>query len=220
MNNPPVTSSRARTFTRVSTLAAMATASGAHAGIISFDTSITSGSDRSVDWNIDGVGNEEAYFYNSTGSNSGIFKNFRRANHSFSFVTNADKMLGLAAGATIGASNNFRESLLSIFRDGNLNSVTNVVSGVATYIGFRFKLPSNNTIVYGWADVTLTNDGDSGIFTINRWAYEDSGASILAGPPGASAVPEPASFAVGLGALALGAAGLRRRRRHAQAVAA
>ena len=46
------------------------------------------------------------------------------------------------------------------------------------------------------------------MLTIHDWAYDDTGAVLPAG-----VVPEPASTGMGLGALALGAAGLRRWRK-------
>ena len=53
-----------------------------------------------------------------------------------------------------------------------------------------------------WAEITLQSDG---ILTVERWAYDDAGGSIAAG-----AIPAPG--ALGLLALAGGAAGIRRKR--------
>ena len=85
----------------------------------------------------------------------------------------------------------------------NVDGFSNDVSG---YIGFAFD--DAGTTYYGWAELTLSAQTSSGQVTVHRWAYEDSGASIQVG-----AVPESRHAAVGLGALALGAAGLRRWRR-------
>lgn len=63
--------------------------------------------------------------------------------------------------------------------------------------------------LYGWASVTLSTGGFSGIVTINNWAYEDSGAGINMG-----AIPESSDVALGLGGLALGAVGLRSWRKN------
>lgn len=98
-------------------------------------------------------------------------------------------------------------------------------ASVRGYLGFR--LPDGASgFYYGWFDVTVSRDGTGhagGIvgsttyqpvgtpsnfsLTIHAWAYDDTGAGILAGQT--SAVPGGA----GLAALAVGASGLRRRRR-------
>jgi MYXO-CTERM domain-containing protein len=74
------------------------------------------------------------------------------------------------------------------------------------YVGFKFTSDGNTH--FGWASVTI---GGSNRFTFNEaWYNSTPGASITAGQT--SAVPEPSTYAVGLGALALGAAGVRRWR--------
>ncbi|WOO42986.1 hypothetical protein [Rubellicoccus peritrichatus] len=99
-------------------------------------------------------------------------------------------------------------------------------AGVDGVIGFQFQNRLDGAIRYGWAEVTyvyykFTSEGrDKNSFTVNAWHYEDSGASILANPVDGSIsdlvdppdVPEPETYALGLGVLALGAAGLRRWR--------
>ena len=117
-------------------------------------------------------------------------------------------LLGLAANESISNGRGFSSVVYEIFYNGFLENTASISSGVSTYIGFRFK-PSS-TMLYGWANVTLTNGNFFGTFVINEWAYDDSGSSIQTGQT--SAVPEPATYALGLGALALGAAGLRRMR--------
>lgn len=84
--------------------------------------------------------------------------------------------------------------------------------GDTGYIGFKFTSVAGT--LFGWANVTI--DGSPGGYKINEaWYNSSPGASIKAGEAGiaTSPVPEPATCAVGLGALALGAAGLRRWRR-------
>ena len=119
-----------------------------------------------------------------------------------------NNLLGLAASESISNGRGFGSSVLSLFYNAELSYVASISSGVSTYIGFRFN-PSG-TELFGWANVTLTDGGSFGTFVINEWAYDDSGSSIQTGQT--SAVPEPATYALGLGALALGAAGLRRMR--------
>lgn len=89
---------------------------------------------------------------------------------------------------------------------GNISSASGFTSGEIGYMGFRFN-PSGSLVLYGWAEVILTDGGDSGTFEVVRWAYDNTGANIQ------TPVPEPATTAMGLGALALGAAGLRRWRK-------
>ncbi|MGJ3241771.1 MAG: hypothetical protein ACFE0O_02270 [Opitutales bacterium] len=88
-------------------------------------------------------------------------------------------------------------------------------SGVTGYIGFRFGGTGPTDSHYGWARITLTESGFLGDAVIHEWAYNTvAGASIAVG-----AIPEPETAAAGLGALALGAAGLRRWRKKKQQAA-
>ena len=198
-------------------MAAVATASGAHAAIIVLNTPITSNNSTggSVTWNIDGVGLTEGIFSNFAAAPN--FKFFSQNANAFKQLRSAGgKLQGLGANVPISVAKTFSPNAFSVFKSGNIQNAVNFVSGASTYIGFQFN-PSGSQVLYGWANVTLTNGGSFGTFTINSWAYDNTGASILTGQT--SAVPEPATSAVGLGALALGAAALRRRRQ-ARALAA
>ena len=52
--------------------------------------------------------------------------------------------------------------------------------GQAAYFGFQ--LARDNTVTYGWMQVTLTRDGSTGV--IQDWAYDTSGSAILTGATG------------------------------------
>jgi len=77
------------------------------------------------------------------------------------------------------------------------------------FVGFRFD--DSGTTLYGYFDVewsrTGVNQGSILTVIIHGWAYDNSGAAITIG--GATPIPG----GTGLAALAIGAAGLRGRRR-------
>ena len=76
--------------------------------------------------------------------------------------------------------------------------------GDTGYFGFKFTKDGNTH--YGWAEMTLSSTDAE--FTINEAWYNDTpDGSVTVG-----VVPEPAEVGLGLGVLALGAAGLRRMR--------
>ncbi len=116
----------------------------------------------------------------------------------------AGEPVALAAGALIGAD--------SPYRDGATVATNFRVTGTE-FLGLRFVNDDTGAINYGWVEFTTT--GNTGFpATINRFAYEDTGASILAGQT--AAVPEPGTTAM-LGTLGIGAAGLRAWRRRQKA---
>ncbi|MGJ3242546.1 MAG: hypothetical protein ACFE0O_06280 [Opitutales bacterium] len=87
--------------------------------------------------------------------------------------------------------------------------------GDTGFIGFKFTANSGSDTHYGWAEITI--DGafaGSGYIIHDAWYNSTPGAAITVG-----AIPEPETAAAGLGALALGAAGLRRWRQRKQAAA-
>jgi hypothetical protein len=95
----------------------------------------------------------------------------------------------LSAGATIDGSSSL----------GTYQALVPQFVGTTAFMGVEFKNPSNNNL-FGW--IRITGGPTQGFpATIVDWAYESSGAGIVAG-----AVPEPSSLA--LGCLAAGAAGV------------
>jgi hypothetical protein len=80
------------------------------------------------------------------------------------------------------------------------------------YLPFEFKdSTQGNQMRYGWVDISFHNSdfqtGQGPAATIWRYAYDDSGAQIFMGQ---TAVPEPAAMSlIALGAMALGARGVR-----------
>ena len=83
------------------------------------------------------------------------------------------------------------------------------------YILFKFQDSTQaNALRYGWVDVSLDNNnlntGEGPQLTIWRYAYDTTGTVLAAG-----AVPEPGSVSLlALGALALGAKGVRSWKRN------
>jgi hypothetical protein len=216
---------RPRSLARVSTLAAIATASAssAQAAIIVKNTSpVTSDNftEGDVTWDVDGNGHDDALFKNYLRGTSTYF-GIKRLYGLGAFGFKGEAVQKLSAGAMVGPTAVFCTTSVA-FESGRIRMSGGFVSGESALVGFRFTLLPGSTTLYGWANITATNgdsDDDYGTFTINHWAYDDTGASILAGQTEAAAVPEPAAYAAGLGGLALGAAALRRRRQK-RAVAA
>ena len=97
---------------------------------------------------------------------------------------------------------------------GNLSLGSSLSSGgwsVGDTGYFGFKFTSSGNTHYGWAEMTLSSSSLQA--TINEAWYNDT-------PDGAvtvGVIPEPAEFGLGLGALALGAVGLRRMRHNRKA---
>lgn len=118
------------------------------------------------------------------------------------------------AGAAIDSSSKYTTSsnkILASF-DGSGGQVSgNFPANATGFLGFQL-----NGTDYGWVRLTLGAPLDgTNSYTIVDWAYDDSGAPILAGQTTAAAIPLPAAAA--LAGLAIGASALRSRRQRARA---
>lgn len=116
-----------------------------------------------------------------------------------------------AAGATISGLTGGPGS--ASFAELQRNSTGNwPANGTEGYLGFRFDADGNgpgNNFNYGWAKISYNSNKS---LTLYDFAYESSGAPIIAGA-GAVVVPEPAAFATIAGLLTGSAALLQRRRK-------
>ena len=114
----------------------------------------------------------------------------------------------LSFGALISSSGQFNQFQTKgfEFQTGGMN-----------YLGFRFLNESTGAQNYGWLLINSSPGAGLNVgfpASILGYAYENTGASILAGQTSATPVPEPATYAL-FGLAFAGAAGLsawRRRR--------
>ncbi|WOO39809.1 hypothetical protein [Rubellicoccus peritrichatus] len=137
-------------------------------------------------------------------------------------------LASLTFNYTVSSSNNIDFNPVGGPNLRSLNGVAGAydfvdfTTGQPSYFGFMFVTErdgdGNPTLLAGWARTTIYKaiDSNPAGLVIHEWAYEDTpGQSIRVGQT--TNVPEPAAVATGLGALALGAAGLRRWRKAKQA---
>lgn len=125
---------------------------------------------------------------------------------------NTDQIQNLSFGTTIDASTSFYSTGFGSSSTHIGAGGTQFTSGTSGYLGFSLIIddpgnPGSDLTVYGWARVTLYNDGTAG--TLHEWAFDDTGAAIDIGDIGV--VPEPAAAMLIL--LAGGFTALRRRPR-------
>ncbi len=121
--------------------------------------------------------------------------------------TTAGPASALTFGAFIGSTDIFTTSSVA----------TNFLVTGTEYLGLKFVNTTTSAVNYGWIQFQTT--ATTGFpATILGYAYENTGGAITAGQ--VVAVPEPSTtMALGLGALSLGAAGVRRWRKARLAVA-
>jgi len=115
-------------------------------------------------------------------------------------------------------------NVISVGRFGSAHSSMNSGGFNPLYLAFEFKDSSQagSPMRYGWAGLSLVNGnlfsgGDFPALTISAWAYDTTGAQIPMGTT--AATPEPGTMALlALGALTLGARGVRSWRRNRASV--
>lgn len=123
----------------------------------------------------------------------------------YNYGTYNAAMSRFVSNETIGVGSTFKQNWSYMDRSGWTTADSawaTEADGTSGYIGFSFD--NSGTTNYGWIEVTY--NAATGNLVMGDFAYEDSGAGILAGATG---VPEPSC----LGLLALGATGLLARRR-------
>ena len=169
---------------------------------------LRSGPGISNNWDVDGDGtNDFSLFVAGAGSLSYLYLGFANADN----AVVGPGFGKLDAGFTVGSTADFNRGgagRLGIVGVGGFLAGDALDGGWGSidetgYIGFQFDIAGGTH--YGWAEVTTDNEQA----IINQAWYENvAGASI-----NVAAVPEVSQFSLGLGALAMGAAGLRRMRR-------
>ena len=209
--------------------ASIAMGSSANAALIASTTIPAGGltspsSPGTINWDIDNDGTDDFRFSIVTSSNTFTYGSLAIVDLGDARIAGPDTnplfFKKLTAGAKLGTANDAlgfnpgarSRSLISTYsslpfigvwlRDDGGWSL-----GDTGYFGFKFT--SNGNTHYGWAEMTLSSGSLQA--TINEAWYNDTpDGSVTVG----NAVPEPAEVGLGLGVLALGAAGLRRMRQH------
>jgi hypothetical protein len=148
-------------------------------------------------WDVNpwGSTNFNVWASNSTETSNGVIGNFTGGS-SATLVDNVPFGTPVDGTWTYVRQNGIETTGLTAF---NLNSSNNLV-------GIRFLNNTTNTLNFGWIRFSLGATSGAQPRAIVEYAYEDSGAGILAG------VPEPSTFAL-LGVMAAGALGVRQWRK-------
>jgi MYXO-CTERM domain-containing protein len=127
------------------------------------------------------------------------------------FVGGGFSVSKLDAGVTVGPSSTFTLNTQPVFQMADSVNNFYIWNGGVTnkFLGIEFKA-ADGTLHYAWEELNV--NATTVVPTVVGWAYESTpNTAIVTGDTG-TAVPEPSSAAT-LGALALGAAGVRSRRR-------
>lgn len=162
------------------------TTSGVYLNIV---TGATGASSALSGWDLNPWSSSALNFFNSTTSGQ---------TQRTDMVGSGSVASNLASGTLISGASTFTNNTGTQTTSGlNLNSSNNL-------FGFKFWHEGAGAYRYGWVRLSLGTTAGGQPRSIVEYAYEDSGAGIQAG-----AVPGPA----GLAALALGAIGVRSRRR-------
>ena len=107
-------------------------------------------------------------------------------------------------GTTTRRINNYH-----LFSNNETTTNSDLALGNSMIVGLA--LSNEGSDHYAWVNYSLSWSGSEYTFTINSWAYNDvAGEGIIAGQAMAAGTPVPGLG--GLGALAMGAAGVRSRR--------
>jgi hypothetical protein len=138
----------------------------------------------------------------------------------FALGTDTSNASNLAAGSLIDATLSFSNddyidfSRHIQFLGFSLTITDGEFYNSTGYAGLRFT--KGLDIFYGWMQIQVTNSDNSAIQAVLiDWAYQDSpGIGIQAG---AIAIPEPSTYGLILGGLALAGAAVRRRKRSSAA---
>ncbi len=171
------------------------TFSGVYINLLTGANSPTPASVPGWDFGPWGSSNTLTFFFPGTPANS----------HGAVAATTTGPYLDLPVGSVISSASTFSASA------SNLQTAAFQSSGTHT-MGFRFFNESTAAINYGY--LTMQTTGPLGFpATVTSWSFENSGAAI-------TVVPEPSTaLMLSLGALALGAANLRRVRRQRRELA-
>ena len=165
------------------------TFAGVYINLLTGANAVTTAAVPGWDFGPWGSANTLTFFFNGTPANSsgGVA------------AATAGPYLNLPLGSVISAASTFSASASSL-------QTTAFQSTGIRRLGFRFFNEGTAAINYGY--LTMQTTGPLGFpATVTGWSFENNGSAI-------TVVPEPASaLMLSMGALALGAVGLRRKRR-------
>jgi hypothetical protein len=168
------------------------TTSGIYLNAVTGVTSTTPAGAPGWDLNLWSSSTLEIWGNNSASPNDGVLDNFTGG-------TSATLVDNLPFGTLIDGTWTYGRTDASVETTGPtaflLNSSNNL-------FGFRFLNEGTGVYDFGWARVSLSGTLSAQPRLVVEYAYDDTGAGILAG------VPEPSTFAL-LGVMAAGALGVR-----------